>query len=235
MKFPINIQASLRYGGFALLGGAVLLTIGYSTPRQWGQSRDCPTQAIQIYVAGEPSHVNLVVPVKTVVYDWQDFLPAAQIGKRPDSYQYLKFGWGDRAFYMNTPTWGNLQLTNALRALFAPHNPAALYVQGYVTLPNEPGVELKCVRISQADYRNLVTFLQHSFQQTSGGQPIRLQDGYTSTSGFYAATGNYSLLRTCNSWAAEGLESANVNTPLWPGLAGAVMQQLKNVCGCQSD
>ena len=234
MKLPPALKSFARYGALTMLGIAIGLAIGYFTPRQWFPTA-CGNQPIQIYVAGEAAHVNLMVPVKTAVYDWGEFLDLAKLGRQPATYRYLKVGWGDRAFYMNTPTWGNFQLTNALRALFAPNNAAALYVQGYGDVPLEPGVEVKCVRLSEANYRQLVAFLQASFQQTAGQPhpPQRLQDGYEATSSFYAATGHYSILRTCNSWAAEGLESAKVNTPLWSGLASAVMRQLPPSCNCK--
>jgi uncharacterized protein (TIGR02117 family) len=232
MKLRPVFKSLARYGILTGLGLAIVLVIGYFTPRQWFQpTATCSHQPIQIYVAGEAAHVNLVVPVKTAAYDWGDFLDLPKLGRQPETYRYLKMGWGDRDFYMNTPSWGEVQLTNALRALFAPNNAAALYVQGYAEVPQGMGVEVKCLRLSQADYLKLVAFLQASFQQTAG-QPRWLQAGYTPTSSFYAATGHYSILRTCNSWAAEGLQSANVNTPLWSGLASAVMRQVPQHCDC---
>ncbi len=233
MKLPAVLKSFVRYGTLTGLGLVAMLAIGYFTPRQWfPPTATCANQPIQIYVAGEAAHVNLVVPVKTAAYDWGDFLDLAQLGRNPAAYRYLKLGWGDRAFYMNTPTWGEFQLANALRALFAPNNAAALYVQGYGDVPQEPGVEVKCIRLSQADYLNLVAFLQASFQPAAG-HPQWLQAGYEPTSSFYAATGHYSILRTCNSWAAEGLESAKVNTPLWSGLTSAIMRQIPPGCNCK--
>jgi uncharacterized protein (TIGR02117 family) len=234
MKLPPALKALARYSALTMLGMAIVLAIGYFMPRQWGPAA-CDNQPIEIYVAGEAAHVNLIVPVTTTAYDWGEFLDLATLGRKPAAYRYLKMGWGDRAFYINTPTWSEFQLTNALRALVAPNNPAALYVQGYVDLPQAAGVEVKCVRLSAANYRQLVAFLQASFQLTADQphSPQPIQAGYEPTSSFYEATGHYSILRTCNSWAAEGLESANVNTPLWSGLASAVMRQIPSGCNCK--
>lgn len=204
-----------------------LLGIGYVTPRKWGtSSQSCQNQPFKVYVAGDAMHVNLILPVQNQAFDWSQFLSIDQIGRDAQQrYRYLKFGWGDRDFYMNTPSWSEMKISNVLRSLFMPGNPTALYVEGDAELPHEPNVELKCVGVSQKDYLQLVAFIKASFQQTDQGQPIRIQDAID-TSGFYEATGHYSILRTCNTWAADGLDSANIQTPIWSGLAPAVIRQI---------
>ncbi|MGV0027707.1 TIGR02117 family protein [Phormidesmis priestleyi] len=209
---------------------ASLLTIGYFTPRKWDGSQTC-NSPYKIYVAGDQMHVNLILPVRA--NDWNQFLPIQKIGRdRQENYRYLKFGWGDRDFYMNTPSWSEVKITNVLRALLMPRNPTAMYVQGYTDLPQEKGVEIKCVGVSQQEYSQLIDFIENSFQRDAKGAPIRIQDGANETSGFYEGTGHYSALKTCNTWAANGLRAANINTPLWSGLAPAVMRQIQ---GCECD
>ncbi len=172
-------------------------------------------------------HVNLMLPVQNQAFNWGQFLPLDQIGRdAQQGYRYLKFGWGDRDFYRNTPSWSEVKISSVLRSLFMPGNPTALYVEGYAELPNEQNVELKCVGVSQKDYLQLVDFIKASFQRDSHGQPIRIQDSSIATSGFYEATGHYSILRTCNTWAADGLDAAHIKTPIWSGLASAVMRQV---------
>jgi uncharacterized protein (TIGR02117 family) len=205
---------------------ASLLAIGYFTPRKWDAPQTC-NRPYQIYVEGDQMHVNLILPVQSQAHDWNQFLPIQTIGRdQQKPYRYLKFGWGDRDFYMNTPNWSEVKITNVLRALFMPRNPTALYVEGFTDLPQEKGVEIKCVGVSQKEYLQMVDFIQNSFQRDPKGAPIRIQDGAGDTSGFYEATGYYSVLKTCNTWAANGLRAANINTPLWSGLASSVMRQL---------
>jgi uncharacterized protein (TIGR02117 family) len=216
----------ISYGMLALLGS---LAAGYFTPRQWFPSTtlSCAQSPYRLYVAGDSLHVNLVFPVHTTLFDWRSFLALEQIGSDPGGYyQYLKFGWGDRDFYMNTPSLADMQLSRALRALFWPDNPTAMHVQGYAHLPQEPGVDLRCVGLSAQQYLQVVNFLQASFQMDTHHHPIRLGNAFGPASGFYAGTGSYSILRTCNTWAAEGLNTAGVNTPLWSALAPAIMRQL---------
>jgi uncharacterized protein (TIGR02117 family) len=227
-------KQSCKYVFASIFVMTSLLTIGYFTPRKWGtaspQACDSP---YRVYVEGDQMHVNLILPVRTQTDDWNQFLPIQTIGRdTQENYRYLKFGWGDRDFYMNTPSWSEVKITHVLRALFMPGNPTAMYVQGFTDLPQEKGVEIKCVGVSQKEYSQLVDFIQNSFQSDTKGIPIRIQDGSNDTSGFYEATGHYSALKTCNTWAADGLRAANINTPLWSGLAPAVMRQVQ---GCECD
>lgn len=220
------------YLGLASLGLVVVLTIAAITPRQWHipPSHDC---RFTIYITSDGMHTNFFVPIQTSVYDWSQQLDLEAIGRDPATdYRYLQFGWGDRIFYMGTPSWKEFRLTNALRALFYWHNSSAIFVKGHATPPQAGHESITCLRLSQTDYLALMHFLQTTFQTDAQGRVTRLGSGQDGNSSFYAATGFYSILRTCNSWTAEGLRAAHVNTPLWGGLAPAVMRQLRNGCEC---
>jgi uncharacterized protein (TIGR02117 family) len=217
----------------ATFSSAALLTIGYFTPTQWQRSTraNCIQNTEKIYVVGDDVHTNIIVPVQNEVFDWQTQLSLQNIGADTTAnYRYLAFGWGERNFYMNTPTPADFRLSNALKALFL-INKSVLYVQGLPTYP-APNANVRCLRINQADYLKLMEHIDRTFEQNPQGEKIRLQNGYTPNGGFYASKGRYSILRTCNTWTAEGLRQANVNTPVWAGLSSAVMLHLENSCQC---
>jgi uncharacterized protein (TIGR02117 family) len=214
----------------------MLLGLGYIIPTRLGRSPQapCALDNQKIYVVGDITHTNIIVPVRNEVFDWGTYLNLQSIGSDTEAnYQYLAFGWGEREFYMNTPTPADFRWSNALRALLL-INQSVLYVQGLPTAPTLDA-NTRCVRLSQANYLNLMQFIHRTFEQTPQGNKIRLQNGYTSNGGFYAAKGRYSILRTCNNWTAEGLRTAEVNTPLWAGLAPAVMFHLPKSCQCEKN
>lgn len=218
------------YGLCSIAGTFILLAIAALTPRQWlpAQPSDCK---FKIYVSGDMMHTNLFVPVRNDAYDWNQHLNLAALGKSPPAtYRYLQFGWGDRIFYVETPSWDKISISSALRSLLL-QNSAALFVKGHPSVPHYPNETLRCISLDQAHYLKLMHFLKASFQTNHQGQE-RISSGQDGDSSFYAATGHYSMFKTCNSWTAEGLRSAGVNTPLWGGLAPAVMHQLKDSCGC---
>ncbi|HEY9851780.1 MAG TPA: TIGR02117 family protein [Leptolyngbyaceae cyanobacterium] len=207
-----------------------LLTIGYFIPSRWCNSvrENCH---LTICVSNTGIHTNIVTPVKNAVFDWQNYLKIDDIGNSSlPNYNYLSFGWGDREFYMNTPSLADINLVTTFNALFLP-TPSVMEIQGYSAIPHNIGI--KCVKISEQDYSNLMQFIKNSFQIDTNGKTIRIRQGHSSYSSFYEAKGNYSILRNCNSWTAEGLRKANVNTPLWAGLSSAIIFHVKNSCRCR--
>ncbi|MDX2239337.1 MAG: DUF2459 domain-containing protein [Leptolyngbyaceae cyanobacterium bins.302] len=224
-------KQTIAYSVAAAAGIVGLLAIAASMPRKWSFPKNYACE-FTVYVSSDGFHTNFFIPVETAAFNWRTHLNLDQIANRPSQdYRYLQFGWGDRIFYVETPSWAEVKPSNALRALFYWQNESALFLKGHPTLPQFPNEQMKCIKLDQADYLALMQFIQGSFQGSST-QPQRLASGQDQASGFFAATGNYSVLNTCNSWTANGLRAANANTPLWAGLAQPVMQQLRNGCEC---
>lgn len=227
----MRVKRLVQYGAISGLSITTLLIIAALTPRQWGTSPTRTGCDYPVYISGDGMHTNFWIPVRSPVFDWNQHLGA--VGKQPlTTHRYLQFGWGDRRFYMETPSWAEVRPTEALRALLAPFNASALLVKSHPTLPASPPETLRCINLSPEDYLGLMAFLQASFQRDSQGRLQRLGSGQDGDSSFYAATGHYSILRTCNSWTADGLRAARVNTPVWGGLAPAVMHHLRDSCSC---
>jgi uncharacterized protein (TIGR02117 family) len=227
-----RVKRLARVSAIGGLGVTTLLAIAALTPRQWATSPPPVGCDLPIYISGDGMHTNIWIPVRSPVFDWNQHL--GRVGKQPlNTHRYLQFGWGDRRFYMETPSWSEVRPTQALRALFAPANASALLVKGHSALPASPPETLRCINLSPEDYLALMTFLQASFERDSQGNLQRLGSGQDGDSSFYAATGHYSILRTCNSWTADGLRAAHVNTPVWGGLAPAVMHHLSDSCTCR--
>lgn len=232
----MNYRVVLRRVGFYGLCGVLtmiaLLTMAALIPRQWHASPKAADCRFRVYVSGGIMHTNFFVPVRNDAFDWSQHLDLSTIGKlTPDDYRYLQFGWGDRIFYVETPSWDQVSISSAVRSLVL-QNPAALFVKGHTAVPQYPNETLKCIRLSEGNYLKLMRFIADSFQ-TNQGKALRIGTGQDGTSSFYAANGRYSSLKTCNSWIADGLRTADVNTPLWGGLAPAVMRQLNHTCECE--
>ncbi len=208
---------------------AILLTISYLTPKKWGNysQTDC---AIPIYIANQGIHTEIIVPVENEYFNWNQYLRLSEIGRDANSeYKYLSFGWGDRAFMLETPTSATINPVTAFNALFLP-TPSTVQVQGYLVFPRNK--ETKCVKISGANYLKIVNFIKSSFQLDAGGNKNKIGYGYHNSDSFYEANGSYSILRSCNDWTAEALRKADVNTPLWSTLSSAILFHLNSGCEC---
>jgi uncharacterized protein (TIGR02117 family) len=216
-----------RYLLLLLLGIMAVSIIGAFTPTKWLYSRqaDC---TVPIYVSNVNNfHAEIIVPVINETYDWRQHLDLQQLGQDSAQYKYLSFGWGDRQFFMNA----SFDPITIFDVLFLP-GPSVMHVWGHSDPKLQLGsaFELRKINLSKSQYLKLNQFIADSFQLSAEHQTTYIRQGLYPNSGFYEAKGSYSALRTCNAWTAEALRVADVNTPVWPALAPAVMKQIK--CDC---
>lgn len=214
----------LLWSTVAFLG---TLLVGILVPTKWHYSpqSDC---TVPIYISSvNQFHAEIIVPVRHSSFDWRQQLNLEQLGKYSDRYRYLSFGWGDRAFFMNA----SYDPITFFDVLFLP-GPTAMHVWAHTHPPLTLGsaFEVKALHISRAQYLKLAEFINGSFQRNTKGNTRYIQPGLYPDSGFFEAEGTYSILRTCNTWTADALRKVDINTPLWTGLAPAIMAQLRGNC-----
>jgi uncharacterized protein (TIGR02117 family) len=184
---------------------------------------------LKICISNNRFHTNIIVPVQNEIFDWRNHLTLNNVAQADNSdYRYLSFGWGERAWYINTPTQVDLKLRMGFRALFFPNNASVLRVQKHYSFPQ--AYEIECVGVSRADYLELMDFIKNSFRLSAQGEKIRVAYNPYLRASFYEAKGSYSIVNNSNSWTGEGLRIANVNTPLWSGLSSAIMHHLHETC-----
>src|SRR3546814_13841159 len=134
----------------------------------------------------------MVVPTANKVKDWRSlFLPNDLSDPRYAEDQLL-FGWGERNFYLQTPSWSDLDLSVAARALI--YGRRTLLHVDHVHGPR-PGPAMRPVPISEAQYQLLERRLDASFDLDPYGEPPRTT-GYGASDVFYVSHGSYIILRT---------------------------------------
>ncbi|MGB3512582.1 MAG: DUF2459 domain-containing protein [Microcoleaceae cyanobacterium] len=223
----------IRFVLSAIFSVIICLSIGYFTPKNW-QNNSCDLtlleKGIPIYIYNSGIHTDILVPVTTKIWDWQQHFNLNLIVNPSDSINYLAFGFGDRAYFLETYTGTSSPIAITLKALFLP-TPSAMRVLAYRNIPQQ--YEIKCVIITQSNYRKLMEFINDSFQFDAQSNRINLTIDPNYGGGFYAAKGSYSILKGCNDWTAEGLRLAGVNTPVWSGLSSSIMYHVNSGCDCQ--
>ncbi|MEB3180218.1 MAG: DUF2459 domain-containing protein [Nostocaceae cyanobacterium] len=216
-----------RYSLLTTVSAIALLFLTTLIPRKWNNYPQVGCN-FQICVHDTGIHTNIIVPLANQVFNWGDYLSLEKIGiDSNEYYEYLSFGWGDRDFMIQTPRLEDIRFSTTFNALFLP-TPSVVYIQAYPSLPNY--LNLKCVRVNKDNYLQLIKFIQAAFQVDDQDKQIRIANGHSPNAGFYKANGSYSILRNCNSWTAEGLRSADINTPVGDGLSTAIMWHLRSGC-----
>jgi uncharacterized protein (TIGR02117 family) len=171
---------------------------------------------VTVFLRTNGVHAELVLPA-AAPYDWRMELPpadvvdAARLARLP-ALDWIAFGWGDRAFFIETRTWADLRTGTAASALLG-LGPAAMYVD-YVARPED--YRVRRIDLSAGQYERLVAGLRAGFARDAAGRPRRIDDpGYFDTDAFYEGTGRYSLVLTCNEWIRRVLADAGVRTAVW--------------------
>jgi uncharacterized protein (TIGR02117 family) len=122
----------------------------------------------------------------------------------------LEFGWGDEAFYRNTPTIADFQIGLGLRAILGLNDTTVLQVVGWhgeVAAPY-PGEGRRVITISARALAKMIPLLEDTLAGTA--MPEDLGPGLYGDSVFYRAHGRYSLFNVCNHWTARLLNAAGL-------------------------
>jgi uncharacterized protein (TIGR02117 family) len=211
----------LVVGGVALYGGLALLLPRIPLHADWRP----PDAGVTLFIESNGVHTDFVVPIRTAAVDWSQHLPYEWFERADATFEYVSFGWGDRGFYLETPTWSDLKFTTAFKAAFF-LDTAALHVT-YYRWPPATTPHCRELRISADQYRQLVDYILTTFVSDANGrfEPID-HPGFTSHDRFFAAHGTYSLFHTCNGWTGAGLDAIGVRTGLWTPFAGDVLRHL---------
>lgn len=121
--------------------------------------------------------------------------------------KFLVIGWGGRSMYMAS----KLRPWHVLNALLLPSS-AALHV-----IPVEKDLTLEMTRseiiefkITSTGLSRLQDRLRKAFSRDSNDDLICCGPGKTPVSHFYKGTEIYIFPKTCNLWAAQGLQTAGV-------------------------
>ena len=201
-----------------LYGYAVAGLVGGALP---APARARPTAGVTIWVENNGVHTGLVLPLVAAGVDWR---PLARPGHLRDprlASDWLAFGWGDRDFFLRTPTWADVSPGVVLRA--AVGSPASVVHVEHIRQP-APGPDIRSVVLRPEEYRALAAFVRASVAVENGR--IRWRHGYGGYDSFYAGTGRYSAIVTCNDWTGEALRRARVRMGRWTPFPVTVMAWL---------
>lgn len=210
----------LRWALKAILGFAFFV-VGYfalAFVLTWlpvNSSFQPPKQGVEIFLKSNGVHTDLVLPVRHALWDWRSKFDTTVFKPERQPLRYVSIGWGDKGFYLYTPTWADLKFSTAFSAMFL-FTPTAMHVTYKTDIPR-CGELVKRVLISEAQYKQLIDYVLASFQQAGDGTFLRINATHYSGANdhFYEANGRYFLFKTCNVWTNSALKEIGVKTAFW--------------------
>ncbi|MBB6612205.1 TIGR02117 family protein [Pontibacter sp. Tf4] len=219
------LRRILRATGIAMLLTIVTAFILSFVPVNTAVPPVPAQDSVQIYLTSNGIHTDLVLPVKTPYIDWRGKIPLEHFAGADSSFTHIGFGWGDRAFYMQTPEWSDLTIEVALDAVFWP-SPSAMHVE-YIRRPLRPTKHQRPINLSQKQYQQLVTYIYSSFQSQNGHFMLIPGKGYSATDNFYEANEKFYFPKTCNYWVNNGLKAADLKAAFFAPFPYAVMRHYR--------
>ncbi|PZU90478.1 MAG: TIGR02117 family protein [Chryseobacterium sp.] len=183
-------------------------------------------KTIELYILTNGVHTDLVLPVRTKYIDWSEKLPFENTKGKQTDFNYISFGWGDKGFYLDTPTWADLKFSTAFKAAFWLSD-SAMHCTYYKQM--KVGGDCKKMLLTEQQYQNLVKFIDDRFDKDASGKYILIKTDavYGNDDAFYDAKGSYNFTYTCNTWANNGLKSAGQKAALWTPTDFGIFQHYK--------
>ncbi|MBQ4821481.1 TIGR02117 family protein [Aquimarina sp. MMG016] len=158
-----------------------------------------------IYLSSNGVHLEIIIPKKNLDTTILNKL------KYISNEEYFSFGWGDKNFYVETPTWADLTLATSFRALFL--NSSTLI---HVTRYSKTRQDWAIIKVDDDQLKKINDFIYKTFSlDTQGDMTLLPGLGYNTNDDFYEANGNYNCLRTCNSWVNTAFKQSDIKSCLW--------------------
>ncbi len=168
---------------------------------------------VEIFIETNGVHSDIVLPIRFDTIDWSKKVLFSNTISKDSAMKYISFGWGDKGFYLNTPTWADLRWSTALKAASGLGS-SALHVTFLKTFHSSDSFSIK---MSKRQYFLLVRYIEDSFAASSQGQFIVIdtKSVYGKNDAFYEANGSYSIIKTCNTWTNTALKTCEQKACLW--------------------
>lgn len=223
------MRTFLKFILYPLLGiiGFVLCYFCFATiSSKWPINAESTSQnkVIQLYILSNGVHTDLVMPVHSEWHNWETEFPYSNTLSRDTSFNYIGVGWGDKGFYLNTPTWGDLTAKVAFNAMFG-LSTTAIHATFHDTL--ETGENCKAIYLTEPQYHKLIEYIQQSLQYSTTQKTVFIKTDavYGKNDAFYEAKGSYHLFHTCNTWTNSALKVAGQKACLWTPFQSGILNQ----------
>jgi uncharacterized protein (TIGR02117 family) len=200
---------------------AVLVLGSIPANANWQEAKS----GVRIFVRTNGVHTWIMVPKVTPQMDWRPLVPGEHLrDPRWGRGNYVALGYGNRQVYLNTPTWSDLTLRDALGAAFG-SGPSLMHAD-HDNDPQPSDIQ-RPIMLSNEEYGRLVAYARASFRYDAAGRTMPvLGRGYGGSDMFYEAVGPYNAVLTCNEWTGRALRHAGVRTGLWTPLSQSIMWRL---------
>jgi uncharacterized protein (TIGR02117 family) len=204
----------IRMCGAIAASVALYLLVAILGGLMGGPIRDVPiaTRDQSIGLVIGTAHTDLLLPLTPNLRAAFAFADAGGVPVTNPNARWLVIGWGARGVYTTMGTWGDVSLPALWQGAVGDDAVIRMDVLG----PIDTSVGVEMIPISAMQLAVLTDAILANLTREGTGAPMPLPDaGFTDTDRYYAATGRFHLLRTCNVWMSETLRAAGIPFGIW--------------------
>jgi uncharacterized protein (TIGR02117 family) len=189
-----------------------------------GQEYGRDDNKVRIFVHGGGVHSDIVVPLYHSSMNWLEHLETPFMKAGAEDMHWLSFGWGSKAFYLNTPRWIDVKVRDLISAVVGTGGAAF-----HVIRMSEPDLSEHCLAIdlTYEQYQSLCAFIMSYFDSPEIIKPMIAYKPAKVCDVFYSANGFYNALNNCNSWTNKALRSCGQTDLIWALSYQQVLKALK--------
>lgn len=227
MKIKRIVIYLLKFVGIVIGLLAFYIFLGFSLPYIEVSAKNTnDKKEIPIYIYTNGVHTDILMPVRNNLQDWSTKIPFQNTVSKKKDYNFVGVGWGDKGFYLDTPTWADLKFSTAFKAAFW-LSESAMHCTYYKNMTEAE--DCKKILITESQYKDLVNFVDAKFDKNANGSYIVIPTNavYGKDDAFYDAQGSYSFFNTCNTWANDALKAAGQKAAFWTPTDKGIFQHYK--------
>ncbi|MCL2713694.1 MAG: TIGR02117 family protein [Alphaproteobacteria bacterium] len=199
-------------------------TLGTLVPRPFLREAHSGENSRHILVLKNDIHTDIAIPIDDAVRRRFAFLAGSGLPLGTPHVSHVVFGWGGRAFYLETPTWSELKPGPLLKALT--RDDSVMHV-GLTAGARERDPDVVGFDIDPEHFAQLLDFVAASFRQGPGGPVVIPDASYSHFDRFFESDGKFNAIVGCNSWTAAALRAAGLRTGWWNALPVSLWMSLK--------
>ncbi len=183
-----------------------------------------PKEGVEVFIVSNGVHADICFPLMKEDNLWNFYFNVESFKTLRNKPEYISFGWGDKGFYLDTPTWADLTAKTALNAALLPSK-TAIHVS-YLEYKPRLSEKVKSLIVSKSTFKKMQKYII-SYVKLQKDKPMlidccRYPNAHDN---FYEANGSYHLFRTCNVWTNQVLINAGVKTAIWTPFDSGILDQ----------
>jgi uncharacterized protein (TIGR02117 family) len=185
-----------------------------------------PQTGIEVFIVSNGVHADICLPIIKDDNIWEAYFTTESFSTLHENPEYISFGWGDKGFYLDTPTWADLTLKTAVKAAFLPSK-TAIHVT-YVEQKPILSENVKSFIVTKETFRKIQNYIKaYVSLKVDRSQIIDCCRYPNVHDNFYEAEGSYHMFRTCNVWTNQVLIESGIKTSIWTPFDSGILHQFE--------